>query len=312
MYPTISHLLEDIFGFSIPLPIQTFGFFVATAIVIAAYVLILEIKRKETCNLITGTINKKGRYVKPSSRANTLIVISLLSGIIGAKLFSILEEPRAFSEAPFYVLFSGSGFTYYGGLIFGSLAAFIYSRRVNINVTHLLDAAAPALLLGYAIGRIGCHLSGDGDWGIGNISPKPEWLSFMPDKLWAYNYPHNVIEAGARIQDCNGPYCMALETPVFPTPLYETIICVLLFVLLWVSRKKIIRPGIVFSIYLLLTGAERLLIEQIRVDSAYYIMGSLFKQSEIISAVLIIMGCFCYYFFSKNYRNINHNYQRKI
>jgi prolipoprotein diacylglyceryltransferase len=145
-------------------------------------------------------------------------------------------------------------------------------------------------MLSYGMGRIGCHLSGDGDWGIENFMPKPEWLSFMPDWFWAYTYPHNVLNEGISIQGCVGSHCNALPNGVFPTPLYEAIACVFLFVILWLVRKKFTTPGMFFFFYLLLNGIERFLIEKIRVNTNYHIFGNEITQAELISATFIIVS----------------------
>jgi phosphatidylglycerol:prolipoprotein diacylglycerol transferase len=290
MYPTISHLIKGVTGHWIPLPIQTFGFFVALAFIISSYFLKLELKRKEKDGLIHTFLDKKGNSVHPYQAVGNMIFVAAIAGIIGARLFSILEYYDDFIKEPWGTLFSMSGLTFYGGLIFGSITAIIYTRRRGIPTIHLLDAAAPALMLAYAIGRIGCHLAGDGDWGTDNLSSKPGWLGFLPDWAWAYNYPNNVINAGIPIPGCDGKYCSILLNPVFPTPLYEIIICSLLFLVLWFLRKRIRIAGILFSVYMIFNGVERFFIERMRIDSQYYILGFGIKQAELISLFLIICG----------------------
>ena len=134
--------------------------------------------------------------IPPHKMVGNMIMIAAISGIIGAKLFSNLEEWDAFIYDPWGQLFSFSGLTFYGGLICGTIAVAYYAKRNKINIMHLTDAFAPSLILAYGIGRIGCKLSGDGDWGIVNNNIKPEWMSFLPDWMWSYNYPHNVINEG--------------------------------------------------------------------------------------------------------------------
>ena len=158
-----------------------------------------------------------------------------------------------------------------------------------------MDAAAPGLMLAYGIGRLGCQVSGDGDWGIANIAPKPGWI---PQWLWSYDYPNNVNAVlgphrggyvGQPITDgtCFEGYCTHLVPGVFPTPLYETIMCLLLFAALWWLRKRISLPGVLFSVYLIMNGVERFLIEKIRVNEPF--LGS-WTQAEVISTSLIILG----------------------
>ena len=134
---------------------------------------------------------------------------------------------------------------------------------------------------------MGCHLSGDGDWGIVNLNPKPELLNFLPDWMWSYNYPNNVINAGIPIEGCTGNFCMQLAEPVYPTPFYEIILSLLIFSLLWKLRKKISTPGLLFSIYLFFNGLERFFIEKIRVNTEYQILGGI-TQAEIISSMLML------------------------
>ena len=121
---------------------------------------------------------------------------------------------------------------------------------------------------------------------------KPEYLNFIPDWLFAYDYPNNVIRDGVNLSNCKEimePYCYHLPAPVFPTPLYEIFMCSLIFILLWIIRTKIKIAGILFCIYLILNGIERFFIEKIRVNSEYDILGGI-TQAEIISFILIISG----------------------
>ena len=113
---------------------------------------------------------------------------------------------------------------------------------------------------------------------------------FLPKWFWAYNYPHNVNEIGTQINGCTGNYCNQLNPLVFPTPLYEIIACTLLFLVLWSLRKKIKTPGRLFALYLIFNGIERFMIEKIRVNSTYSILGFHPTQAELISALLVIGG----------------------
>ena len=380
MYPTISHLIEDLFGIYIPLPIQTFGFWVAIAFMAAAYVIKLELERKEKIGLISSTKinqivgnklsyteiitriisgfilgykilegilfyddlvrdpqsfilstrgnlfgglifaylsyyqknkeNKKQLLAKPKKiekiihpyeLVGNITLIAAISGIIGAKIFHNLENIDDFLADPMGQLLSFSGLTFYGGLICGAISVIIYCRKYKINIIHLMDSAAPALMISYAIGRIGCQMSGDGDWGIVNLAPKPEWLGLFPDWIWSYNFPNNVINAGVYIEGCTGRFCSVLPEPVWPTSLYETIMCLMLFGLLWFLRKKIGIPGMIFSIYLILNGTERFFIEKIRVNTEYNFLGGI-TQAEIISFCLIITGLLMSFFFVMKYK----------
>lgn len=237
----------------------------------------------------------------PHELTGTILLVAAVSGIIGAKVFDYLENPSNLSELfndPGSVLFSG--LTMYGGLVFGFIAVTYYCRKKGINLLHLVDATAPALMLAYGVGRIGCHLAGDGDWGIDNLAPKPQWMSFLPDWLWSFRYAHNVNNDGIPIEGCAGPHCFILENPVFPTPLYEAIICISLFFVLWALRKRIQTPGVMFSLYLMLNGFERFWIEKIRINSTYQIFGHHITQAEIIATILFVLGLVGVFYFSKN------------
>jgi phosphatidylglycerol:prolipoprotein diacylglycerol transferase len=152
----------------------------------------------------------------------------------------------------------------------------------------MLDVGGPGMMLAYSVGRIGCHLSGDGDWGIVNLHPKP--FSWLPDWSWAYTYPNNVAMSGVPIPGCAGRFCSILPEPVYPTPLYEVIVCFILFLILWRIRKHINYPGMMFGIYLMMNGLERFFIELIRVNTKYHVAGIAFTQAELISSILFICG----------------------
>lgn len=225
----------------------------------------------------------------PYQHVPNMTLIAAIAGILGAKIFHNLENLHEFLEDPVGSLLSFSGLTMYGGLIVASISVIYYARKNRITITHLIDSCAPALMLAYGIGRIGCHLSGDGDWGIENLSAKPTWF-FLPDWAWSYSYPNNVNNVGIPIENCQGRFCSVLENPVFPTPLWEAIICIALFFVLWSVRKKITTPGVMFCIYLMLNGIERFFIEKIRINNEFGILGIQFTQAEIIATVLILLG----------------------
>jgi len=154
---------------------------------------------------------------------------------------------------------------------------------------YMMDAVAPALMIGYAVGRLGCHFSGDGDWGIVNELPQPSWF-ILPEWMWAYDYPHNVLNQGVPIEGCEDRYCRRLESPVYPTPVWESIICTGLFGILWYLRKKLTVPGMLFAIYLVMNGVERFFIEKIRVNETFYLLGIEMTQAELISFFTILAG----------------------
>lgn len=247
----------------------------------------------------------------PSHFAIELTIISAIAGIVGSKMFSIFENLPAFYKDPIGVMFSGSGLTIYGGLITAFIVGFIYMKRKGFKVLGIMDALGPTLLIGYMIGRLGCHFSGDGDWGIINNIDKPSWLK-IPDWLWSYRYPHNVVNSPIEsipLENCGGLttatgnppiYCRILAEGVFPTPLYEVLLCGLILVAIYyISRKNKI-TGIVFFSYLALSGIERFLIEFIRVNERYDLLGLGWSFSQWIAMGMVIAGIVGVYFLRKN------------
>lgn len=238
--------------------------------------------------------------VYPDQRVADITLVAGICGILGAKIFAILESEAAvlnFLSDPIHYFFSGSGLAIYGGLIGGFIGVYWYIRKkLNMNPLHTMDAVAPALILGYAVGRIGCQLSGDGDWGI-PAGAMPDWW-FLPKGLWAHDYARNVIhEKGhllpmgvERIAGFEGLYNTRLNPPVYPTPIYETVLATLIGGILWALRKKLPAPGQLFMLYLVLNGVERFFIEKIRVNDKIHALGLTFTQAEFIAVAIVIIG----------------------
>lgn len=368
MYPNLYYAFKDIFGVELEglKLVNSFGFFVALSFILSAWVLTLELKRKQNLGQFTYTEEKimvgatatvsellinfllgfvfgfkilgafvidsalndpqsfilsangswpfgilvgivfaglkwweknKQKLAKPEERViriwphdrvGDIVLYAALFGFLGAKIFHNLENWNEFAKDPIGALISFSGLTFYGGLICAGAAIIYYARKRKISVIHLADAMAPTMMFAYAFGRIGCQVSGDGDWGIPNLNPKP--FSWMPDWLWAYNYPHNVIGEGKPIPGCEGPYCNELIPAVYPTPLYEIIACFLLFAVLWIYRKKLKVAGQLSGLYLILNGLERFFIEKIRINTKYEALPFQPTQAELISFVMVVTG----------------------
>lgn len=241
---------------------------------------------------------KHERIRHPYEIMGNLTLIAAVAGFAGAKIFHHLENWNDFIADPIGALSSPfSGLTFYGGLICGGGAVLWYAAKNGISWRVMLDVGAPAMMLAYALGRVGCHMSGDGDWGIVNTAPKPGWMSFLPDWMWSYNYPNNVNQVcnpftgdEAMMHACNWEETPYLIAPVFPTPFYETVVCLLLFGLIWWMRKKMPVAGTLFFFYLILNGIERFMIEKIRVNTKYELAGMQITQAEIISFVFVLIG----------------------
>ena len=239
-------------------------------------------------NYKNNNSSKSQKKIFPSDLSWNFIFVAAGSGIIGAKLFAVFEDFEYLIKDPLGALFSFSGLTFYGGLIVGTICVVIYSRLHKFNISRIADIFAPSLILSYGVGRLGCHFSGDGDWGIvSNLDSKP---FIFPDWMWSYKFPNNVIEAGVKINDCVGRYCYELPNGVYPTSLYEAIFGIIAFLILWNLRKKIKVPGILFCIYLILNGLERFSIETIRITKKYNIIGIDLTQAQVIGIILIFIG----------------------
>lgn len=231
----------------------------------------------------------KSVFVYPHQRIYDITLVAAVYGLLGSKLFSILENFGSFVKDPLGEIFSGSGLTIYGGLILAFIMVYRYVEKKGIRPIHMMDVAAPCMMIGYCVGRMGCHFSGDGDWGIINELSKPSWFVF-PDSWWAFSYPHNVLKEGILIPGCEWKYCHELSPKVFPTALYEVILAGSITLILWILRIFIRRAGVLFFIYCLLNGTERFFIEFIRVNPRYSVLGLQLSQAQIIAIVLIITG----------------------
>ncbi|MCX6249905.1 MAG: prolipoprotein diacylglyceryl transferase [Bacteroidetes bacterium] len=310
MFPKISDLINYLIGTRINMPVQSYGFMMAVAFLFGGWILYLELKRLEKAGLIHAIPKKslKGApgeiLVHPYQLAGNIGLIAGVAGIAGAKIFDTLEHLPEFINDPFGTIFSFSGLSFYGGLIVAAFAVIWYAEKNKIRFPFIMDATAPALILAYAIGRIGCQLAGDGCWGIPNMLTKPSWLTFLPGWMWAFQFPHNVINEGVPLPGCTGDHCFILMYPVFPTSFYETILGLIIFGILWLLRKHLPVPGYLFSIYLILNGAERFLIEQIRVNPLYQFFNLKLTQAEIIAILLIVLGFTGFWFYKWVHKRI--------
>jgi prolipoprotein diacylglyceryltransferase len=272
----------------------------------------------------------KKELLYPHQRITEIVVMAAFGGLVGAKVFNAFESWDDFIRDPAGSLLSSSGLTFYGGLIVATAILYYYSRKHKFSFRHFCDAAAPALMLAYGIGRFGCQFAGDGDWGIFNsayvtqpdgslkVATMPEFRerlnqdslyfvhnfgsieqvpyghavapNWLPRWLFAMNYPHNVNNDGLPLPGCTGAYCAVLPVGVFPTPLYEAFTCIALFFLIWAVRRKFKYPLHLFGFYLILNGIERFLVETIRVNYKYDLGFIHPTQAEIISSLLVITG----------------------
>ncbi|HST56816.1 MAG TPA: prolipoprotein diacylglyceryl transferase family protein [Solirubrobacteraceae bacterium] len=197
---------------------------------------------------------------RPVDWAYEIVFAALFGGVVGARLYYLIENYDDVKHDLLGSIFSGSGLVWYGGAIGGAIGVLAWARWRRVLELRTIDMCATALALGYAIGRIGCQLSGDGDYGI---------RSHLP---WAMGYPHGTVPTppGVRVQ---------------PTPIYETVAMCLVAYLLWRLRDRV-RPGVVFALYLALSGLERLLVEFVRRNEEVF-LGLTTPQLESIGLLAI-------------------------
>jgi phosphatidylglycerol---prolipoprotein diacylglyceryl transferase len=197
---------------------------------------------------------------RPADWAYEITFAALIGGVVGARGYYLIEKAGSLHGSFLGNVFSGSGLVWYGGAIGGAIGVIGWMRWRGVLELRMLDMCATALALGYAIGRIGCQVSGDGDYGIRSTLPT------------AMGYPHGTVPTPPGVT-------------VLPTPIYETVAMCLLAYGLWRLRDRV-RPGVVFALYLLGSGFERFLVEFIRRNSAVAV-GLTGPQLESVALVLI-------------------------
>lgn len=240
------------------------------------------------------TPEEKVEPILPSNSTSVIMVIAALSGVMGSNLFNTLEHPEQLSEIFTDPSSLVSGLNIFGGLISAALVLLLFAYLKKINIPHMFDSMAPAFLVAYGIGRLGCQTAGDGCWGVPHTDAKP---SYVPQILWAWDYKNNIINEcdpyQGQVAGMPTPECKTAQLiqPVYPTPVYEFIIAGILGLLLWMIRKKLTPfAGILTALFFIIAGIERILIEQIRVNEKANYFGFNLTQSEFISVLLILFG----------------------
>lgn len=237
MYPVLLDL-----GF---FKIYSFGLMIAVAFFVASWMVTKELER---------------RRIEPSHMEGYPLA-AMLGGVVGARLYYVFEHLDKLARNPLGTLFGGSGLTWYGGAAGGALAVLLIARRRGQSLWSLCDAFAPGLAAAYAIGRIGCQLAGDGDYGVPSDLP------------WAMAYPNAIVPT---------------DVPVHPTPVYEMLAMGLAAAVLWQLRT---RPwannGRLFGLYLILSGLERFLVEFVRTNERVMLGLSV---AQLTSVALVLAG----------------------
>jgi phosphatidylglycerol---prolipoprotein diacylglyceryl transferase len=241
-----------------PLTLGTYGLMVATGLICAFFILRADFERRGV-----------------SADAEAIIGITGLAGLAGSRLYHLLETPGEFFADPWPQLFSTMGFAFAGAIIGGFLALILLAKRFRISPLLMLDAASPAAAIGYGIGRIGCLISGDGDYG------KPTNLP------WGMAFPNGIVPTTESCVQWGAPR----DCRVHPTPIYEFLVAFLIFWILWRLGDRCIKSrapdGIIFASYLLLTGVARFLVEMIRINPrSFYGL----TNAQAASVVSILAG----------------------
>ncbi|HYM19548.1 MAG TPA: prolipoprotein diacylglyceryl transferase [Candidatus Kapabacteria bacterium] len=266
--------------------VYSFGLMMAIAFLTANYFFAQEVKRRgENEKLVTA-----------------ITIIALVGGVAGSKLFSIFEDWDAFVRFPIKTIFSPSGLTFYGGFIVATIGILVYLRKRKISFLKFADMIAPVVFLAYGIGRIGCQLAGDGDYGIPTTEPwgmhytlgtaKPtlvfeEYFVRFPAERTFWKY--DSLRAITTSVDALGQQVTRFDEVVTcqPTPLFETIIAIVCFIILWRSREKLSSvPGRLFYITIILMGIERFLVEILRINPLYIGL----SMAQWISIALVLYG----------------------
>jgi phosphatidylglycerol---prolipoprotein diacylglyceryl transferase len=254
-----------------PITIYSYGLMMAMGVITADFLLTSECRRRGIS----------------TDYANGIVVFGAMGGIVGARIYDVFDNWPAYANHPWSIIFSGAGFVWYGGFIGGTTAAAIVSRYYKVPILRSFDMCAPALIIGQAFGRVGCLLSGDGDWGMPSTLP------------WAMSFPNAIVGWNARTVlklDPNGNLVSAFfpGVRVHPAPIYESILYTAIFCLMWSIRKKA-PEGRLISLYLVLEGTARFMVEFVRVNPR--IVAGL-SEAQLISLSMVIVGLALLYFTS--------------
>jgi phosphatidylglycerol:prolipoprotein diacylglycerol transferase len=269
-----------------PLRVYSYGLMLGIAFLLGSYVLSLELKRKRL----------------DPNMASTITILGVVFGISGAKILFLFEEWPSFLRDPMGMAFSPGGLTWYGGFVLGMIVVFFYVRSKKVPFLKIWDGLGVALILAYGIGRLGCHLSGDGDYGYPTSLPwgtiyaqgtaKPsvmleEYFAQHVDQRRAWQYDSlRVLPAG--IDRLGHRYSRFDEvTPLHPTPVYELILGVIGFLLLWALRTREYPDGTIFMIYLMLASMFRFFIEFMRLNPHTFAGMS---EAQVVALLLFVLG----------------------
>jgi phosphatidylglycerol:prolipoprotein diacylglycerol transferase len=228
-----------------PVTIYSFGLMAALGFLTAGFLLEKEL----------------ARVGRDKEQAGSIIIAALIGGIVGSKIYYLIENPHLITQDFWGSVFSGAGLVWYGGLIGGFLAVTWWINRKGLPFLLVADLMGPLLLMGQGFGRVGCFLAGDGDYGPPSDVP------------WAIAFPNGVVPT---------------EVPVHPTMVYDFLLLFTLFFILWSLRKKNFERGTIFGLFAIFMGSERFFTEFWRTDPK--ILLDTFSMAQILSAFLFLAG----------------------
>jgi len=252
-----------------PVTIYSYGLMLGIAFLLANILITRELKRlKLDVSLATG-----------------VTMLALIGGVAGAKLFHVLESWDSFIADPAGTVFSSGGLTWYGGFIFALILIYIFLRKKKFSLMKFADIASPSLAIGYGIGRVGCQLAGDGDYGIPTDGP------------WAMSYPDGTVSTLAdrnpdlvrRFTEIFPDTPVPVDIPVHPTPLYEIVLAIGVFLFLFLRRKRDMPTSNQFGWFLLLHSICRFMVEFIRLNERM-VFG--LSEAQLISVFLALWGVY--------------------
>ncbi len=217
--------------------------------------------------------------------ATALIVWGAVGGLAGARLYDVFDNWTAYMSHPASIIFSGAGFVWYGGLIGGIVSSWLVARHFRVSFLTIADLCAAPLALGMAFGRMGCQLSGDGDWGLPSKLP---WAMAYPKAIVGWG-PETVLKLDGQGNLVSG-YFPGVR--VHPTPIYEAVLYFGLFCFLWSIRKKVTLEGELLYLYLIIAGAARFAVEFLRINPR--VLWGL-SEAQLISLVMVAAGTIGWY-----------------
>jgi len=247
-----------------PLSVYSYGMMMALGFLAADYVITLECRRR---GIVTDY-------------ASSIVVWAAILGISSARVLDILNNFSSYWADPKSMVLSGSGFVWYGGLFGGILGAYLVSRYYRIGFLKTTDMCAPALAIGQAVGRLGCQLAGDGDWGLPSKLP---WAMAYPRAIVGWN-SQTVLKLDAHGQLVSGFFP---GVRVHPAPVYETLLYTGVFIILWRLRGRGFADGQLFFLYFILAGVARFMVEFVRINPRVFIGLS---EAQLIAIAMIVFG----------------------